>query len=165
MSTVNDPPEDATPSAVFILTSLIAARLITKFIAAYALIQGFSIIAGGPGRFTASGYKVAMQVPWAPWSWGVALILCGATSVVGLVTHQSRINAAGVLGVAAWSMFFATAFAASAIAHPEANTTAMWSYGKDAFLFTILGLVKWRQPQLTKEGRPLWRWSKRGDER
>lgn len=140
------PPKEPTDEAVFLLTTLNAALVITKLVAGYAILQGVAIFLGGLGRFGAPGYAIALQVPGAPWSWGVVIIMAGTIMVCGVVRRSSRTVAIGAFLGAAWSMFFATAFAWAAIGNPTANTTGMWVYGKDAALFTILGIMKWQQP-------------------
>lgn len=145
---MSSPPQEPTEEAVFLLTTLNAAFLITKLVAGYTLVQGTSILIGGPERFGAPGYSIALIAPGAPWSWGVVLILSGLIMVCGVVKRHSRTVAVGAFTAAAWSMFFATAFAWAVMGNPLATNTGMWVYGKDAALFTVLGIVKWQQPTI-----------------
>ena len=78
----------------------------------------------------------------------------------GILSFRPVVTAVGIYIAALWSAFFAVTFAWAAYADPNANTTGMWVYGKDAVLCVVLAHVRWSQPELglTDSGR---RWLER----
>lgn len=133
---------------------LITMRMSALVMASYAILQGILIIVGGPDRFAALGYSAAMQLPGAPESWGVAILLAGVTAFWGVKTRTYRLGGLGMLLAALWSLMFAIAFCISATRYPEANLTAIAAYGKDAILFTLMASAyrdMWHQQQRVTE--------------
>lgn len=151
------PGEQVTEETRFIATMVTAARLVSKVVALYCLVQGLNIILAGPIRFGAAGYRYALAAPGAPWSWGALIVVAGVVMTVGLISMEPKVTAVGIYIAAGWSAFFGIVFAWAAYVDPTANTTGMWAYGVMAVLFTILARVRWVQPRhgLTKSGR-LW---------
>lgn len=113
-------------------------RCVTRLIAAYAVVVGVAILIGGPQRFAGLSYRVAIQTPGAPSSWGVAIILAGVLMLAGSLFAMPRIIALGALLGAIWAALFAWAFSVAAIRYDEANTTAQWAY---LTLFVLCGLI------------------------
>ena len=118
-----------------------ASRICAYIMSFYGLVQGFVIVVGGANRFSAVGYATAMQVPGAPPSWGWFLIGCSLVCIIGIRTANWRLASLGMWLSGLWSMFFATAFAISALRDPHANLTAMVAYGKDAILFILIAVI------------------------
>lgn len=143
---------EAYKQTVFLFAMLIASKLLSKVVSLYTLLIGTSIVIGGEERFAAPGFRSAMKLPWAPESWGWWCIACGLVMAIGVVRRWPRVIAVGVFGMAVWSVFFALSFLISSINYSEANSTGMWVYGKDAVIFTILGVVLWSQPAITRTG-------------
>ena len=128
-------------AVVHLLAFISGARLVSRLAAGYCLVQGISIILGDDMRFSGAAYSVAMRVPGAPDIWGAFLLAAGLVMIVGLSAGKDIVAAVGAFMASAWSALFAVAFAVSASKFPEANLTAMWTYGKDAVLFVVLAVV------------------------
>lgn len=115
---------------------MVGTRLVARVLAVYCMLIGSSIILGGEARFSAPGYTTALQMPGAPAVWGILMVAAGLLTLIGVLLDKESLDVAGLAMAGAWSMMFAVTFAWSAIFDPNANLTAMWVYGKDAFLFT-----------------------------
>lgn len=122
---------------------LVMMRLSTYIMAVYAMIQGILVIIGGPDRFSALGYRTAMIVPGAPASWGWVLLAFGIISFVGIKNRMYRVGYLGMFGAGTWSFCFGGAFLISAVQYPEANLTAVATYGKDGVIFVLMAMAQW----------------------
>lgn len=116
-------------------------NLVVRVLTAYCLIQGVAIIVGGEERFHGVSYRFALGTPGAPVSWGAILLLAGITIALAKATDHCTIAAFGFGIAGLWNTFFAIAFLRAALENPDANLTAMWVYGKDAFIFMIVGIT------------------------
>lgn len=120
---------------------LVIMRLSGFVMATYAILIGTLIVMGGPARFTAVGYVTAMLVPGAPASWGIAMLIFGCFAFYGLKTRKYRLGMVSMFMAGVWSFAFGGAFLVSAVQYPEANITAMVTYGKDGVLFVLMAVV------------------------
>jgi hypothetical protein len=133
---------DSNNQAFRALARLLAIMRLSGFVmACYAMLQGSLVILGGPHRFAQIGYKTAMIIPGAPASWGWALLIFGILAFVGLKNRMYNVGMIGMFGAGVWSFAFGGAFLVSSIQYPEANLTAMVTYGKDAVLFILMAVV------------------------
>lgn len=133
---------DPTSKAFLVLARLLSIMRLSGFVmACYAILQGTLIIIGGPARFSQTGYHTAMIIPGAPASWGWVLGICGVVAFIGLKNRLYTVGFIGMFGAGVWSFAFGGAFLISSIQYPEANLTAMVTYGKDAVLFLLMANV------------------------
>jgi hypothetical protein len=130
---------------LILVASTILARLTIWVVGVYAIVQGAGIIWGGRDRWSSPSYAVALHMPYAPTSWGVALILAGLLTLVGSLARRWRVKAAGLVAIAIWSWFFGRATFAAALQSPLAGTTGPIVYWKDALVVGILIMVDERR--------------------
>jgi len=116
-----------------------AVRAVTRALALYAIAIGLAIIVGGPTRFGGVSYLVALKLPGAPMSWGVAILLAGAVAMTGTVLGRPPLVGIGLIAAALWSLLFGSAFAIATWQYPEASSTAMWVYFATAAILFLLG--------------------------
>ena len=114
-----------------------AVQMLARLIATFAIIQGLTIIIGGPHRWSGLSYSVALKAPGAPASWGIVLLLFGATALYGSLRDRLDVVAISTFLTGLWCFFFALSFATGAWLYRDANTTAMWTYG----LLTIICIL------------------------
>lgn len=112
----------------------VAVQMTARLIATFAIIQGVTIIIGGPHRWSGLSYSVALKAPGAPASWGIVLLLFGVAALAGSLLDRLELVTWGVFLTGLWCLFFALSFATGAWLYRDANTTAMWTYG----LLTVL---------------------------
>lgn len=110
-----------------------AARLLATF----AVVQGVAILIGGAIRWSAPAFRVALQLPGAPASWGLALLLSGALALAGSLLRGRRTTVVGMYAIAVWCGFFALAFL-GAYGDPHASTTGVSAYGALMVLSILL---------------------------
>lgn len=112
----------------------VAVQMTARLIATFAIVQGITIIVGGPHRWSGLSYAVALKAPGAPASWGFALLAFGITALAGSLRDRVDVVAVGTFLTGLWCFFFSLSFATGAWLYRDANTTAMWTYG----LLTII---------------------------
>jgi len=108
-------------------------QALTRLLATFALVQGASIIVGGPGRWRGPAFALALTAPGAPASWGVALLLCGGVALGCTFANAHTGTFWSMLALGTWALFFAVSFAVTAMRNPHAATTGVWAY----FTFSI----------------------------
>lgn len=139
MTEDNDLLIEATQEAFSTLAKLLSMmRLSAYVLACYAILQGALIIIGGVERFSATSYQAALLIPQAPESWGWLLGLFGIAAFAGIKNRMYYIASAAMFFSGVWSFAFGGAFLISAAQNPDANLTAIATYGKDAVIFIIV---------------------------
>jgi len=118
-----------------------AIQMASRLLATFAIVQGITIIIGGPHRWSGFSYAVALLVPGAPATWGVALLAAGGIALWGSIRDHLNSTALGLFAGGTWCIFFALSFATGAWLYRDANTTAMWTYGVLGILFILTGTV------------------------
>lgn len=137
-----DLSEDLLTEAFSTLAKLLSLMRLSGYIlACYAIVQGILIIIGDDERFSQRGYTTAMLIPQAPESWGWFLGMCGVISFISLKNRLYRLGAIGMFMAGVWSFAFCGAFLVSAVQYPDANLTAIATYGKDGLLFLLMALA------------------------
>jgi uncharacterized membrane protein len=135
-SSVNRPQN--TERVVDALIAQWVVRTATRIAGTYAILAGLVILLGGPQRFAGLSYRVALETPGAPSSWGTAILASGVAIVVGSIFAKPRLIGAGALLGSIWALLFASAFGVAAFRFDEANTMQPLSY---LLLFAIYGLI------------------------
>ena len=123
-----------------VIAFIAESRAISQVVAGYALVQGLLILLGGTERFSAPGYRAALQVPGAPAVWGVVILLAGMILIAGKAMRRNRVASVGAGIASVWSFLFGVAFFRSAMAFPDANLTAIATYAKDGLIFMIISV-------------------------
>lgn len=103
-------------------------QALTRLLATYAIVQGFVICIGGSERWRGAALAVAMQVPGAPATWGVALGIFGALALAGTFIVRMQLTSASLWLVGAWCMFFALSQFLVVVKDPHAGTTGVGTY-------------------------------------
>lgn len=103
-------------------------QALARLTATFAVVQGASIVWGGPRRWSSAAFTTALAVPGAPASWGIALALFGLAVLVGTFRHYVLVVATGMSLIGAWCLFFGISFAKTARENPTAGTTGIWTY-------------------------------------
>lgn len=119
-------------------------QALARLICTYAIIQGAGIVLGGPQRWQSRGLATAMSVPGAPDSWGLALAILGVVGLVATFKPHARWTAASLVGVAAWSYFFAITLGDTTVRDPHVATTGSPVYTLSACVACILAVAYWR---------------------
>lgn len=119
----------------------VAVQMTARLLATFAVVEGVVIIIGGRGRWSDLGHQVALAVPGAPATWGVALLVAGAIAFVGSVMDRMHTVALGLFLGGIWSFFFSVAFGASAVLYDQATTTAAWTYGALAIIYFLISVA------------------------
>lgn len=133
---------DRIDHALLVLSKLIITMRRVSFIfAGYGILQGMLILIGGDDRFSQIGYIFALSVPGAPSTWGWVILTFGIMSFIGVKNRMYTWSMVGMTGSGLWSLSFGTAFLLSAANYPNANLTAIATYGKDAVLFFLMASV------------------------
>lgn len=142
MHSHDDEIVDPTSQAFRALAKLLAVSRLSGFVmASYGIFQGAIILIGGDNRFSQIGYITAMRVPGAPDTWGWILGVSGIVAWFGIKNRMYCLASAGMFGGGAWSFAFGGAFLISSVQYPNANLTAMVTYGKDGVLFILMAIV------------------------
>ena len=115
-----------------------AVRVIVTALGTFGVAIGLGILVGGPERFGAVGYTVARQLPGAPWSWGVTILVSGITTITGIFLGRALVVAVGMLIAGFWCLLFAGAFLLAQLQYPGANSTAFWMYSASAAICLII---------------------------
>lgn len=118
-------------------------RSIARAAGTWAFIEGVIIILGGPDRWRSPSFATALQVPFAPTSWGVVALLLGPVIVVGtfLGWRGARVVGVALCALASWALFFALTFGITAWGNPYAATTAAPTYFFVAVGLIVLGVI------------------------
>ena len=103
-------------------------QALTRLFATFGLVQGVFIVIGGAGRWQAPGLAVAMLVPGAPATWGVAIGIIGAIALYGTFRSMLRVTAYAMIAMGAWCLFFATSLILVVIHNDRVATTGVWTY-------------------------------------
>lgn len=130
---------------MILVASTVLSRMTIWAVGAYAIVQGIGIIQGGAARWVGDAYAVARQVPGAPLTWGVAMILFGVLTLVGSASRRWWLKTIGLGGIVAWSIFFGFSALAAALHNGSVGTTGPPVYFKDAIVVAVLILVDERR--------------------
>jgi hypothetical protein len=97
--------------------------------ATYAIFQGVVICLGGSERWRGAALAVAMQVPGAPATWGVALAIFGVLALGGTFLVKMHLTSGSLWLIGAWCMFFALSQFLVVVKDAHAGTTGVGTYG------------------------------------
>lgn len=109
-------PTWATPGTV-------AARVCIWCFVIYSLWQGVGIIVGGAGRWSGPAYTYLLKVPYAPESWGWAIIFLGMLLGAASLTESWWLKAAALVGMVTWSLGFSVGAQLATVEVATAGTT------------------------------------------
>lgn len=119
-----------------------AVQGLARLVSTFAVLQGSLIILGGKDRWSSPGYAVAMQVPGAPATWGVALALIGAVTILFSFTHHMRLTASSLFLFCFWCACFTTASVVATFRNPLASTS--FTYVFMMILGGFLAVIYWK---------------------
>lgn len=128
-------------SALDVGVVLMIFRSLTRGVAAYAVVQGLFIILGGRERWSSPSLAIALSVPGAPASWGIALLIAGILVYFGLRKAHNRLIALALVGIGVWNLFFAVTIAWTALHNQYVTTTGAFTYTFFAILACIMGVA------------------------
>jgi hypothetical protein len=94
----------------------------------WAVVIGVSILFGGERRFSGPSYTYALQLPGAPPSWGVWILVGGLLVVAASLQGQRVMLFAALLVCALWSLSFATCTFLSLLDINDAGGTGTPTY-------------------------------------
>lgn len=89
---------------------------------------GVSLVLGGPGRFTSSGFAAARLVPGGCYTWGIMFIVAGGATLLGHVIQHLGITRVGLLAEAAGYLFFVLGLTVSDFKDIHAAFTGVVTY-------------------------------------
>lgn len=118
----------------------VSARATIWAFIVYCLVQGAGIVAGGEIRWSSPAFTYLRQTPYAPESWGWALILFGLVLGVASLTRNWWLKVAALTGIVSWSLAFASGAQYAAAVLPTAGTTGGPVYILVAVVASILVL-------------------------
>lgn len=102
-----------------------AVQAIGRLLATFAILQGVNILATGDKRWTGGSFEYALNLPGAPESWGLTLLLTGLVALLATLSGKRRAVVVGQVGIAAWCGFFASSHLLSAWDDPSAPNTGL----------------------------------------
>lgn len=130
----------------------IAARLTIWIWAGYAIWQGMWIVAGGIERWQSPSFAVLRQVPNHPsLFWGILLVTFGTALGVASLLRLFWVKAFACIGIAIWSICFASGALVAAHHNPNMASTGGPTYIAIAVSVLVLVFVDERRP-LPKSG-------------
>lgn len=92
----------------------IITSMLIRVIGFWAVLNGSLICLGGASRWGSPAYNVVEQVPGAPETWGVVIILAGLCTLVGSYTKKYWLKNIGLMGTATYCLFFSIGFSYAA---------------------------------------------------
>lgn len=116
-------------------------QALARLLATYALVQGVVIVMGGAQRWRGSALAIAMQVPGAPATWGIALGICGALALLGTFRARMLLTSAALSLIGAWCMFFAISQLIVVVRDPHAGSTGVGTYTVLAIIAAVLSVA------------------------
>lgn len=119
-------------------------QALARLLCTYAVIQGALIVLGGAQRWQSRGLATAMSVPGAPESWGIVLAALGVLGLIATFKPWPMWAAVALVGMAAWSFFFAITLADTIIRDPRVATTGSPVYTLSAVVACVLATAYWR---------------------
>ena len=105
----------------------------------FAIVRGGSMFFEGAERWQEGSHAVALLLPGAPPTWGVALFVSGLVGLVALRTGRYRLLFHALYGTAFWCTLFTVAFVASVAQNPNAAGGGIWTYSFFALLYVVAG--------------------------
>lgn len=121
-----------------------ALKALSRLWLTVAVVLGVLIIVGGRDRWSSSSFQSALTYPYAPASWGVALLLIGVGGIIGSLFRRTRVTSAALFGMSVWSVFFAMSFISTAATNPLAATTGIPMYLGAAVTSSVIAVAAWR---------------------
>jgi hypothetical protein len=118
-----------------------SVQALTRLFATYAIAQGVIIVMGGAERWRGAALAVAMQVPGAPATWGIALGVFGVLALGGTFLVRLRLTALALWLIGAWCMFFAISQLLVVVNEPTAATTGIGTYTVLAVAASVLAVT------------------------
>jgi hypothetical protein len=118
----------------------VSARATIWAFVIYSLVQGSGILLGGSVRWGSPAFTYLRQLPYAPDSWGWALILFGMTLGAASLLRNWWLKAVALTGIVTWSLAFASGAQYAAAVLPTAPTTGGPVYILVAVVAAILVL-------------------------
>jgi ABC-type Mn2+/Zn2+ transport system permease subunit len=103
-------------------------QALARLLGTFGFLQGVFIVAGGPSRWKSPGLAVAMLVPGAPASWGLAIGIAGTLAVVGTFFSRHRLTSAALWAMGAWCLFFAMSLVVTVLRDSRVATTGVFTY-------------------------------------
>lgn len=112
----------------------------------WAVYYGLVTILGGAARWSSPAYETALQVPGAPESWGIVLLLAGITSIIGWLAKNRILLIAGNGLAFFWTFGFAISLL---ITLAQSPTVGFGGFGTYLMLSIMFGMrtglfVSWR---------------------
>lgn len=123
----------------------IAARITIWVWAAYAIWQGIWIIDGGIERWGSPSFDVLRSVPDPTLFWGLILVVLGVTIFAASVLRLFWVKAVGCIGLAVWSICFASGAIAATKHNPQASSTGGPTYIAVAAAVLVLVFIDERR--------------------
>jgi hypothetical protein len=105
-------------------------RDIVRVLSFGAVVFGLGLIWGGPDRFTSPGFAVARLMPGGCYTWGAAIALFGAVTLIGIAAGWvRRVVLSGLFLQGAWFLFWAVSLFSAFVDDARVATTGWMVYG------------------------------------
>lgn len=114
-----------------------SSRVTVRALGFTAIVLGLVILAGGPQRFSGSGFAVARIVPGGAYTWGGIITGCGFAVILASLSWHRKAIALALLIAAAWNAAFASFIAVAAASNPATSMTGVVIYGSYAVMCLI----------------------------
>lgn len=124
-------------------------QLLGRLLAGFAVLQGALIVVSDVDRWSSPAYQIALKLPGAPPTWGIALLIFGITAFIGTYMCRYALVILGMFACSVWSVFFMICLIDAAILDGHASTQGIVSNGFLALLFALVGTT-YRQSRRLK---------------
>ena len=105
------------------------------------VVQAALILAGGEPRWSGPSYTLLRNIPGAPTTIALALLVFAVMTGVGM-RHNFALKTLGLFGVASWYAVFTAAFAWTWTIEPRAGSTGPATYGLLVVVTVLMMFVR-----------------------
>ena len=120
--------------------ALWAIQALSRLLATAGVLLGLNIIIR-PGWDGNALYTTALQVPGAPPTWGVVILILAGNIAIGQILRKPTCTALGHFGASVWSLFFALSIVKTFFAIPTVPTGGIITYATLAIMHLVIGAV------------------------
>jgi len=118
-----------------------AVQALARLFCTFGIIQGVLVIHGGRRRWSSPAFDTALNVPGAPASWGVAILVIGIVGLYGTLALKLKVVFFAMWAISCWFMFFTISLLHAALKNPDAATTGIITYGTMGITAAVLGII------------------------